>query len=250
MELDERLRTRAARPLHAGRAADGGHRRRARRAGLGRRRADRRRRPRRPGDGTAGHRPHRRRCRRWACSSRRPRPTSTQVVVDGRVVVRDGRHLAWTCRPSCPRRRSRRSDGPHEQHAGRQHRRAGHQRCRRGPAGHPSRDAALLVEDGRVAWVGPSADAPAADRRLDAGGRGRAARLRGQPRPPGLRRGPRRGVRRADGRRALHRRRHPHHCRRHPGRHRRRAAGHRAPAARRRRCARAPRPSRSRAGTG
>ncbi|MEW2376042.1 imidazolonepropionase [Micromonospora sp. NPDC047812] len=32
------------------------------------------------------------------------------------------------------------------------------------------RDAALLVEDGRVAWIGPSRDAPAADRRLDAGG--------------------------------------------------------------------------------
>ncbi|MEU4642395.1 imidazolonepropionase [Micromonospora sp. NPDC023814] len=32
------------------------------------------------------------------------------------------------------------------------------------------REAALLVEDGRVAWVGPSRDAPAADRRLDAGG--------------------------------------------------------------------------------
>ncbi len=33
------------------------------------------------------------------------------------------------------------------------------------------RGAALLVEDGQVAWVGPSASAPAADRRLDAGGR-------------------------------------------------------------------------------
>ncbi|WFE50020.1 imidazolonepropionase [Micromonospora sp. WMMD1155] len=32
------------------------------------------------------------------------------------------------------------------------------------------RDAAVLVEEGRVAWVGPSAYAPAADRRLDAGG--------------------------------------------------------------------------------
>ncbi|MEU4397525.1 imidazolonepropionase [Micromonospora orduensis] len=32
------------------------------------------------------------------------------------------------------------------------------------------RDAAVLVEDGRVAWVGASAYAPAADRRLDAGG--------------------------------------------------------------------------------
>jgi imidazolonepropionase len=32
------------------------------------------------------------------------------------------------------------------------------------------RDAALAVEDGRVAWVGPAARAPAADARLDAGG--------------------------------------------------------------------------------
>ncbi|WP_434743065.1 imidazolonepropionase [Micromonospora sp. SH-82] len=32
------------------------------------------------------------------------------------------------------------------------------------------RDAALLVEGGRVAWVGSVADAPAADRRIDAGG--------------------------------------------------------------------------------
>ncbi|MCO1597955.1 imidazolonepropionase [Micromonospora sp. RHAY321] len=32
------------------------------------------------------------------------------------------------------------------------------------------RDAAVLVEEGRVAWVGPAAYAPAADRRVDAGG--------------------------------------------------------------------------------
>ncbi|MEW2591204.1 imidazolonepropionase [Micromonospora aurantiaca] len=32
------------------------------------------------------------------------------------------------------------------------------------------RDAALLVEDGQVAWIGPARDAPAADRRIDAGG--------------------------------------------------------------------------------
>lgn len=33
------------------------------------------------------------------------------------------------------------------------------------------RDAALVMEDGRVAWVGPSAQAPAADARVDATGR-------------------------------------------------------------------------------
>ena len=33
------------------------------------------------------------------------------------------------------------------------------------------RDAAVVVEAGRIAWVGPSAEAPAADVRFDAGGR-------------------------------------------------------------------------------
>ncbi|NUW46907.1 imidazolonepropionase [Nonomuraea rhodomycinica] len=33
------------------------------------------------------------------------------------------------------------------------------------------RDAALVAEGGRVAWVGPAAEAPQADRRVDAGGR-------------------------------------------------------------------------------
>ena len=32
-------------------------------------------------------------------------------------------------------------------------------------------DAALVVEDGRIAWIGPAAEAPAADRRTDVGGR-------------------------------------------------------------------------------
>ena len=32
------------------------------------------------------------------------------------------------------------------------------------------RDAALAIEEGRVAWVGPSDSAPAADRWVDAGG--------------------------------------------------------------------------------
>ncbi|MDH6462844.1 imidazolonepropionase [Micromonospora sp. A200] len=38
-----------------------------------------------------------------------------------------------------------------------------------GPLGIRHR-VALLVEEGRVAWIGPSRDAPAADRRIDAGG--------------------------------------------------------------------------------
>lgn len=35
----------------------------------------------------------------------------------------------------------------------------------------PLRDAAVVVEDGRIAWTGPSAQAPSADRRIDAAGR-------------------------------------------------------------------------------
>ena len=52
---------------------------------------------------------------------------------------------------------------------------------------------------------------------VDAGGRRGHPGLRGQPRPPGLRRRPGGRVRRPDGRRAVHRRRHPHHGRRDPG---------------------------------
>ena len=33
------------------------------------------------------------------------------------------------------------------------------------------RDAAFVADDGRIAWVGPSAEAPAADSRVDLGGR-------------------------------------------------------------------------------
>jgi imidazolonepropionase len=45
-----------------------------------------------------------------------------------------------------------------------------------GPAGGPGpfaavSDAALVIEDGRVAWTGPASRAPAADERADAGGR-------------------------------------------------------------------------------
>ena len=43
------------------------------------------------------------------------------------------------------------------------------------------RDAALVMEGERIAWIGPSAQAPAADTRTDAGGFAHA---------PGLRRGP------------------------------------------------------------
>ena len=69
-----------------------------------------------------------------------------------------------------------------------------------------------------VAWVGPAADAPAADQQVDAGGRAVLPGFVDSHSPPGLRRRPRGGVRGPDGRRAVRRRRHPHHRRRHPRR--------------------------------
>ena len=42
---------------------------------------------------------------------------------------------------------------------------------RRGPLTAPLRDAAVVVQDGRFAWVGPRAHAPECDERFDAGGR-------------------------------------------------------------------------------
>ena len=93
--------------------------------------------------------------------------------------------------------------------------------------------AALVVEGGRVAWVGP-ADRRTAGRRAGRRRRPRRApRLRRQPQPPGLRRRPGAGVRGPDGRRELRRRRHPHHRRGHPRGHRRGAHQPRRPAGRR-----------------
>ena len=60
-------------------------------------------------------------------------------------------------------------------HPDHRHRRAGHQRPGTRRAGRPARawlaDAAVVVEGSRIAWVGPAAEAPAADVRVDAGGR-------------------------------------------------------------------------------
>ena len=69
------------------------------------------------------------------------------------------------------------------------------------------RDAAVVVEAGRIAWVGASTSAPDADRSVDLGGR---AVLPGRrlPLPPRLRRRPLAGVRRPHGGGALRRRRH------------------------------------------
>ena len=104
-------------------------------------------------------------------------------------------------------------DGEHARR--RQHRPAGHERPgARRRAARLVRDAALVIEDGRVAAI---ERAGAAARRAHR--RGRALRdpgLRRQPHPPRLRRRPRRRVRRADGRRAVRGGRHPRHHGGHP----------------------------------
>ena len=67
-------------------------------------------------------------------------------------------------------------------------------------------DAALVIDDERVLWVGANADAPAADETIDAQDAGGHPRLRRLTHPPGLRRRARRGVRGAHGRHAVRRR--------------------------------------------
>ena len=193
---------------------------------------------------------------------RRRRAASTWCATAG-----TGRRRRVGCSPT----RSRRCAGDaRERHrrngirlgARHRHRRARHLRRarRRHPdrrPDHPAadrlgivRDAAVVVVDGLVAWVGPAADGargrPARRRRRPR----RRARLRRQPQPPRLRRRPGGRVQRPDGRRPLRRRRHRRLGRGDPGRERRRAAraccGPGSP-----RCARsARRPSRSRAATG
>ncbi len=78
--------------------------------------------------------------------------------------------------------------------------------------------AALVLEEGRVAWVGSAADAPAADEAFDVAGRRGHTGLRRQPCPSGIRRGPLCGVRRADGGHAVLGRRHPRPRSPRPGR--------------------------------
>ncbi len=112
------------------------------------------------------------------------------------------------------------------------------------------RDAAVVVQDGAVAWVGSAAEAPDADeRRRPRRPRGGAG-LRGQPRAPGLRGRPGGRVRGPDGRGALHRRRASRRRSRRPGRPPTTSCGRGWPRWSRRCAGRARRRSRSRAATG
>ena len=82
-----------------------------------------------------------------------------------------GQHVLGDVGATAGRRRSRTLREDAMSSAGHRHRRAGHQRPLARRAARRRRDAALVVEGGRVAWVGPDGEAPAADRRIDVGGR-------------------------------------------------------------------------------
>ena len=221
---------RAARPLHRRRAARRGDRRRARGARLARRR---RASPSAPGPTwsrcaldtvrTAGCRPGR------GGASRPPPPTSPR-----------GRRR--------PGRGPRRPAPARADVAGRagatRSRRCWHERCwstnigelvtndpaRRRAARHaPRRRARGRGRPGRLGRAAPRTRRPPT-RGSTPTARAVLPGLRGQPRPPGVRRRPGGRVRRPDGRRAVHRRRHPHHGRGHP---RRRATTSCAPTSRR-----------------
>ena len=260
--MHERLASRRARPLHPGRAA---------------RRADRAATRASAGPTPGGSRPGARadlvavRLDTAAHRRRRPGPgrccaaTAADVdtvVVDGRVVVATGGTCSATSARCCRLRSTAREDTERPT-ADASRCVTGIARARspprsvvvtdRGPPADPARHAARRRGRRRrrhVAWVGPAAPAPAADRRIDVGGRAVVPGLRRLPHPPRVRRRPRRRVRRPDARRALRRRRDRLDRRRHPGRRRRRAARPARRPDRRAARARAPRPSRSRAATG
>ena len=128
---------------------------------------------------------------------RRRRRDVERVVCGGREIVRDGRHVGLDVAGRAARgdRGGDVDDAP---------RRSTGSACSspttpelgEGPLGIV-RDAALVIEDGRVAAIERSG--AAADERFDAARALRDPRLRRQPHPPRLRRRPRRGVRGPDG---------------------------------------------------
>ena len=259
-------------PVRAHRPARHGRLQRLPRAGLGRRRRDRAR-ARSPTSSPCG----------WTARAR-PAAARPQVLYAatvrrrhrrrGRAASRwcvDGRHRAGDVGRLLSRRDLRRCAGDAEIDSGTTASGAvlvtgiGELVTCAGPDGRPRRttwrrrpptgsasshDAAVVVVDGRIAWVGPAARAPAADRVRRRRRARRGARVRRQPQPPRLRRRPGRRVQRADGRRPLRRRRHRRLGGGHPGRRATTSCaaccGPGSP-----RCARsARRPSRSRAATG
>ena len=205
--------------------------------------------PRRPGRRPAGHAAHRRRATRRRCCWPPPPPTCTPSSSTGARRVGRGRHVlgdvggccADAIEPLWEDRMSTLVTGIGEL--------VTNDPAHGGPLGMVP-DAAVVVEGGRVAWVGPRRARPG---RRQAGRRRRPRgdpRLRRQPRPPGVRRRPggassRRGWRASPTTAAASPPPSP------PPAPRRRRAARPARARWSPRCARrAPRPSRSRAATG
>ena len=137
--------------------------------GLAGRRAARGRRPRRPGRRPARHR----RAPPGAdpaqvAAAPRPRRTSTRSWSTARVVVAGGPAPARRRRPLLLDAIAAALGGRMTQHAaspGSPSWSPATRRADRRRARHRSHDAAVVVEDGRVAWVGPAPRAPAADER-------------------------------------------------------------------------------------
>ena len=81
--------------------------------------------------------------------------------------------------------------------------------------------AALVVEDGMIAWIGSTAAVPAADNSIDVGGRVIIPGFVDSAQPSGLRRRPKHRVRGSHDRPAVRRRGHRRHGCGDPRRHRR-----------------------------
>ena len=154
-----------ARPVHSGDAARRAHR--ARLSRLGRRRAPGTRGARRPRRRPARHAAHRRRATPRRCCSRRPPRTSTPCWSTGGSSSRAGGTCSATSARCC-RPRSRRCGRTHEQSSSSP---GSGSSPRTTPSSARCHDAAVVADGEAITWVGPAARAPAADRRIDVGGR-------------------------------------------------------------------------------
>ena len=110
----------------------------------------------------------------------------TDVIIDGRRVVTEGRHVSVPGYRGSPRTGHRgvpmtvlydnigelvTNDASHGDGS---------------PLGIID-DAAMVVDGDRIAWIGPTGRAPAAENRVDCAKGKRDTGIRGQPRPSGLR---------------------------------------------------------------